>query len=340
MSHEIETFEDGTAAFFSAREVPWHQLGTVTDGALTVQEALKVAQLDWNVFKSDDPVQVPVLTDSGVQSVSYPGRYITYRDHPKLGLQALGVVGEQYTVIQNEEAFDFLNALADESGATIETAGSLLGGSQVFVTMKMPDTLKVAGGSDEVEFYLMATTSHDGSLAFTAAVTPIRVVCKNTQRMALGAAQSTWRLKHTSHVKGRVQQAREALGLTFEYQAAYEKAVGAMVDSPISEREVDAFLESLFPYSPKASTYQVMKVDETRQAVRGLYQHAPTQDNVRGTRWAAYSAVTEYADWVRPVRANGKDEDVVRAERVFLGSGDALKDKAFALLGGPALAAV
>ena len=331
MAHEIEQFADGTAAFFSAREVPWHNLGTVTDGALTVEEALKMAQLDWTVYKSADPVQVPVLTEIGVQSIAYPGRYMTYRDHPKLGLQALGVVGEVYTVIQNEAAFDFLNAIADESGATIETAGSLLGGSQVFMTMKMPETLTVAGGQDEVEFYLMATTSHDGSLAFTAAVTPIRVVCKNTQRMALDTAVSTWRLKHTTGVQGRVQQAREALGLTFRYQESYAKAVEDLVATPFLEREVDAFLERLFPYSPKASTYQIARTDETRGEVKALY-HAPTQDNSRGTRWAAYSAVTEWADWVRPVRAKDKDENVARAERIFLGASDALKDKAYSLL--------
>lgn len=331
MAHEIETFEDGTAAFFSAREVPWHRLGTVTDGALTVQEALKVAQLDWTVYKSDDPVQVPVLTPNGVQMVDYPGRYMTYRDHPKLGLQGLGVVGEVYTVIQNEEAFDFLNALADESGATIETAGSLLGGSQVFVTMKMPNSIVVAGAQDQVDFYLMATTSHDGSLAFTAAVTPIRVVCKNTQRLALGSAQSTWRLKHTTNVVGKVQQAREALGLTFRYQVAYEKAVDALVNTPFAEREVDAFLDTLFPVSKDASVWQVARTQATRDEVRALY-HAPTQDNARGTRWAAYSAITEWADWVRPVRGKDKDEDVVRAERVLLGAANSIKDKAYALL--------
>lgn len=334
MSHEIEQFTDGTAAFFSAREVPWHGLGTVTDGALTVEEALKVAQLDWTVYKSEEPVQVPVLTADGVQMVSYPGRYLTYRDHPKLGLGGLGVVGEVYTVIQNHEAFGFLNALVDESGATIETAGSLLGGSQVFVTVKMPKTIMLAGGQDEVEFYLVATTSHDGSLAFTAAVTPIRVVCKNTQRLALDRAVSTWRLKHTTNVTGKVQQAREALGLTFRYQEEYERAARDLVESKINEREVDAFLERLFPYQPKSSILQLTRVDQTREEVKALY-HAPTQDNARGTRWAAYSAVTEWADWAKPVRAKGKDEDLIRAERTFLGSSDALKDRAYRLLAGP-----
>ena len=50
MAHNLEQFEDGTTAFFTAREVAWHKLGTVTSGALTAQDALKTAFLDWQVI--------------------------------------------------------------------------------------------------------------------------------------------------------------------------------------------------------------------------------------------------------------------------------------------------
>ena len=56
MAHNLEQFEDGTTAFFTAREVAWHKLGTVTDNALTAEDALQTAFLDWQVIKSDQPV--------------------------------------------------------------------------------------------------------------------------------------------------------------------------------------------------------------------------------------------------------------------------------------------
>jgi hypothetical protein len=46
MASNIEQFADGSSAFFSAREVAWHKLGTVTEGALNAEDALKTAQLD------------------------------------------------------------------------------------------------------------------------------------------------------------------------------------------------------------------------------------------------------------------------------------------------------
>lgn len=333
MPANIEQFTDGTAAFFSNREVAWHRLGTVTDGAQTAQDALKLAQLDWQVYKSESPVQVPVVTNDGVTTIEVADKYATYRDHPKLGLQGLGVVGSQYEVIQNEEAFDFLNALADESGAVFETAGSLNDGRQVFMSMKMPEQITLAGGQDVVDMYLMATTSHNGTKAFTVAVTPVRPVCSNTVALALAQAKSSWYLKHTSNVKGRVQQARESLGLVFQYEQEYQKAIDSLAAAAFTERELDAFLKSLVKDVPKAATdRQQAKVLDTRAGIKALW-NAPTQANVTGTRWAAFNAVVEWADWAQPVRTpKTMDEATVRAMRAMTGASAGLKQAAFALL--------
>lgn len=330
MAHELEVFADGSASFFSNRQIPWHNLGTITDGALTADEALKVAQLDWTVTKSDDPVQVPVVTADGVTMVSVADKFMTYRDHPKLGLQGLGVVGSQYEVIQNSEAFEFLNFVADESGAVFETAGSLNGGRQVFMSMKLPEGVELAGGQDTVDLYLMASSSHDGTKAFTAAITPIRPVCANTVRLALGEAKSTWYMRHTQQVAGKIQQAREALGIAWQYRQAYIGAVDSLAAAPFTDAEFDAFLVSLISDNVKTDR-QRTNVEATRAQMRALW-NAPTQENVKGTKWAAYNTVAEWADWVKPVKAKGGDEAAVRSERIVLGLVDTVKDRAYGLL--------
>jgi phage/plasmid-like protein (TIGR03299 family) len=331
MAHAVETFEDGTSAFFSNREIPWHKLGTITDGAQTAEEALRLAQLDWKVYKSEDPINTTVLTEDGVVTLQVDGKFVTYRNHPKAGYEALGIVGNQYTVIQNTEAFDFLNALADESGAVFETAGSLNGGRQVFMSMKMPNAIELAGGQDTVDLYLMATTSHNGSKAFTAAITPIRPVCANTVAIALSQATSKWYLKHTSNVTGKVQQAREALGLVFKYEAEFEKAVNGLAATKMSDKEFNVFLETLIKVPAKATERQEVKVQDKRAEIASLW-NAPTQQNVKGTAWAAFNAVTEWSDWARPMRASKGNEEMLRAERLLGGLGEPLKNRAFALL--------
>jgi hypothetical protein len=49
--------------------------------------------------------------------------------------------------------------------------------------MKLPDTMLI-GGIDAVEWYIVARNSHDGTSAFRLLISPVRVVCANTQALA------------------------------------------------------------------------------------------------------------------------------------------------------------
>ena len=100
MAHRLEQFEDGDTAFFTNREVAWHALGTVTDGALTADQALETAFLDWTVTKSEKPVStiVPAYDGDKTETITYGDKFMTYRYHPKSHkAEALGVVGSRYT---------------------------------------------------------------------------------------------------------------------------------------------------------------------------------------------------------------------------------------------------
>ena len=327
MSHTIAQCADGTSAFFSNREPAWHKLGVVTDGAKTASEALKIAQLDSVVKVSENPISTTI----DGQSIKLDGRYLTYREHPKTGLTALGVVGNRYTPIQNSEAFEFLNYLADESGAVFETAGSLDDGRRVFMTMRFPESMKLASGDDVVDNYIMATNSHDGTLAFTLAVTPVRVVCQNTVRLALKQAVSSIKLRHTASATAKVQQARETLGIVWKYQEEFQSEVNRLVSQPFSNSDFKQFVEKLVPTPNDDTSLRVKNyAEQTRDSLMALWM-APTQQNVAGTKWAAYNAVAEYEDWAKPVRGEG-DKAILRAERITNGGSETLKQKAQLLL--------
>lgn len=96
------------------------------------------------------PVTAHEVTEGGVSAIEVADRFATVRTNPfTQAPEALGVVGRDYTPLQNEAHCGFLNTLADQSGAVFDTAGSLRGGRQVFVTMRLPESLQI-GGSDEV----------------------------------------------------------------------------------------------------------------------------------------------------------------------------------------------
>ena len=164
MAHEIETHGRQAAAVF-ARTDPWHRLGTTVAGqAFSAEDAMRLGHLGgWDVRKV--PLTASEITEHGVTTMDVPG-FATVRTNPFTHRpEALGVVGSGYHPLQNEEHAEFLNLLADESGAIFDTAGSLRGGRQVFVTMKLPNSLTI-GGTDRIDVNIAALNSHDGSSAF------------------------------------------------------------------------------------------------------------------------------------------------------------------------------
>jgi phage/plasmid-like protein (TIGR03299 family) len=246
--------------------------------------------------------------------------------------QYLGVVGSYYEPIQNEKHIDLLDALVDESGAHFDTAGSLRSGRETFVSMKLPETMNV-GGQDPVDLYLLALNSHDGASAFRFLVTPVRVVCANTQAAAIRSAKSSFSIRHVRGATGVIAEAREALELTFKYVSEFELEAERLIGMKFSNAEFDEYAKALFEFDKAETTRQFNTVTEHVEGVTSLWSSSATMAGITGTRWGAYQAVTEYTDHFMSVRNTGYDENILRANRTALsGSVTRLKEKAFAAL--------
>ena len=327
MASQIETFADGSASFFSNRVPAWHALGTVTENALSADEALTTAHLNWQVL------QYPVMADVSGTPVIAKSKRANVRFHPKTGdTSVLGIVGTRYTVVQNDQAFKFCDDILDVGGATFETAGSLDNGSRVFMTMKMPKGINV-GGHDAIDMYLMVVNSHDGSTPLIAAVTPVRVVCSNTVAAGVAAAKSVYRVAHTASATGRLSDAREALKMSYQYTGEFELLANELYTKTMSDKEFVKFMNKLVGEPPVItegeSSRSISMYESKRESLMGLWK-APTQENIKNTAWAAYNTVVEYVDWFSPVR--GGDVAVRRGERIVENTSNDFKEKALALL--------
>lgn len=312
MAHQIETFTNGKAAFFSAREDAWHRLGTVTSSAQTAEQALETALLaNWNVRK------VGLATEAGS---AVNDHWATVRTNPATNAEdVLGVVGRKYHPIQNEAHAELLNALVDLSGAHFETAGSLKGGREVFVTMKMPQGMSV-GGVDDVDLYIAALNSHDGSTSFRILVTPVRIVCANTQAAALRQAKSSFAIRHTRGSRAAIALARHALGLTHDYQAAFEAEAEAMIQQHMTTSTFMSMVKKIFPEPADSSPALAQRRYQDKvEELERLFAEAATNENIRDTAWAGYQAVTEYIDHFAPAQRTkwAADESTARAIRAL-----------------------
>lgn len=317
MAHEIEQFEDGTAAFVSARLDAWHRLGTVLESTFTAEEAMQHAKLGgWNVRK------LPLTAQVGDSMVDVPGKYATIRDNPVSSQpEVLGVVGELYQVFQNEQHCQFLNTLVDESGAHFETAGSLRGGREVFVTMRLPQHMTI-GGEDELRPYIVALNSHDGTSNFRVLTTMVRVVCANTQAAALRSNLGIHTIHHTGDLEVKVEEVRAALGLSFTYLSDFQAEAEKMLATPLREVDFVNKVRRIFPAKHELTDRGKGQYDKKILFLRQLFAEASTNENIRGTRWAGYQAVTEYLDHYAPVRAgddpSNEREAFVRAEKTLV----------------------
>lgn len=328
MAHQIEVNGE-QAAFVSVRENAWHKLGTVVESELTAAEALEAAYLaNWNVRKEE------IYLANGTK---VPDRFATVRNNPftQDQVDVLGVVGTKYEPIQNEDHAELLDALVGESGSHFQTAGSLYGGKQTFITMKLPNTMKIAG-IDEIETYIAALNSHDGSKAFQFIVTPIRIVCANTQAAALRNAHSRFSVRHTkSGSSGIIAQARECLGLTYKYMYEFEVKAQEMIQKSMTDDQFESIISQLYPQAEEASDIVQLRTEIHHKNLFELWNASPTMTDIKGTAWAGYQAVTEYLDHYIDIQ--GKDASKLaeyRALAAVSGKSDAFKSKAFDLFAG------
>lgn len=245
MAHNIE-FRNGQAGFVEngRKARAWHRLGTVFDRPLTVKEALHYSHADYKVVLQPLAVITPDIRcemDTGSVMALQLSNAIIPKMKATMRLdthQYLGIVSENYGIVQNEDAFKFIDTLvtgklADlEHTPVIETAGVLGKGERVFVTAKFSDDIILDNkGDDRVEMYMVFTTSHDGMGAVKCMVTPVRVVCNNTLNFAMKHNAGTLSLTHSRNIMNRLdlrkrenaEFAHKALNTYHIYKKSLEK---------------------------------------------------------------------------------------------------------------------
>lgn len=311
----------------SAGLKPWHQdLGIGVkeraDELMTWEEAYERAGLTWEVEKRK------VYAGSKHRSIAVPGYVATVRADKDI---PLGVVKESYSVIQNSECFAFLNALVDSGDLQYETAGSLQQGRMVWALAHVPADIDLGEGGN-VKSYLLMTNNHDGRGAATAAVTPIRVECQNTLDAAL-RTQRRFAIRHIGNTVSKLEEARQALGITFAYMETFEAVARRLLGTPLSAKEIVALTEELVP-SPRDPDEPVpTRTLNRREAILSIVNGADNLQNVKGTAWGFYNAVAQYADHEITYReTKGSPRAENRALAIIGGSASEMKDKALALV--------
>jgi phage/plasmid-like protein (TIGR03299 family) len=305
-------------SFFSVKERAWHGLGKIVDQYPTSAEAIKFAGLDYFVekrplftFDTENNTGDPD-TDILIPEIEVPNYFATIRTDTE---QVLGVVGKDYEVVQNVNAFEFFDAIVGGGdGILYETAGALGVGQRIFITAKLPGYIRV-GKDDFIEKYLFLTTSHDGFGSITAAFTPIRIVCNNTLNAAMANHSGAIKIRHTASANDRLKQAHTLMGISSNLGAELEGLFNNWSQIRITDNEVKKLIQvAMAPNKEVLKNLEMGKDDDLSTTytnmVDKVYEYAftsPSQqmETTAGTLFGAYNAVTGYFQNVR----NYKDEE-------------------------------
>ncbi len=299
---------------FYVREAPWHGLGVRVESALNSEDALVMSGLNWNV------IQRPIMTTN---YTPIPGYKANIRDTDN---RVLGVVTDRYRVVQNAEAFAFTDALLGE-GVRYETAGSLQDGKKIWILAKLPDKYIIEG--EQIDPYLVFSSSHDGSGSIKVAMTPVRVVCQNTLNLALGTAKRVWATVHVGDLAAKMDEAHNTLLLAEKYMGRLGMEFSRLSKIKLSDQKVMEYIDLLLPMDEQPTDIHRKNITRIREDMKRRYFDAPDLKHVGKNAYRFINAVSDFATHAKPLRNTANYQENMFAKTI---EGNPLIDKAYELV--------
>ena len=299
---------------FYVGETPWHKLGVPLDNPPTIEEAVILANLDWEVHK--EPTYFLKTMHEGVNPYSLANfasmlskpeliptkHYVTIRKKVDSEFIILGNVSERYEVLQNKDAFTPFNVLLDH-GYELETAGAVREGRMVWILARKVDNELNKVGDDNVERYVVLMNSHDGSTPVFMQPTTIRVVCANTLDYALSKESPLrFSIKHTANVKERLEEVTSALSFAEGNWRKAHEIMNRMVEHEMNFQQVKLYFEAVIPFLKHRGKSGKDELGVARRDIATpvfsqlMNNFAGGHGNKGETVWDAYNAITQYYD--------------------------------------------
>ena len=300
---------------------PWHGLGTSLFQPATALEAIQAANLGCNVVK-----QPLYMGDPDECLYPVDGKYaiVPADKWGNTECPIFGIVGPEYTPLQNSKAFEFFDPIIGEGAAIYHTAGALDDGQRIWILAKLPSYIEVAN-DDITDKYLLLSNSHDGNSSVQIKFTPIRVVCWNTLTMALKHG-STVRVPHRRDVQRRLEEARTLLKIIDTRYLEIEYTFKAMAKTRFNTPRLYEFLNRVFPDPSDPSDVRGRRrIEQMRTAAAELFEQGRGNQKpaVSGTLWAAYNGVTELIDH------KASSDKAAHLDSIWFGNGYLTKARAY-----------
>lgn len=269
------------------REATWNKVGTDIRSANSVKEALQISGLDYEVVKA------PVYLSNGHR---IKDQFATKKKGTD---EVFGIVGKDYTIVQNEEAFSFVDGIISE-GLTFIKAGET--SYMNYIIASLPEQYIL---DDEFNPYIIFQNSHAGATTLKAAICPLRIICQNQFTMAFRNAENKISLRHSSSIHEKMNEAQHILQFSAEYMNSFNMMATKMAANKIGEEKAIELIDKYFLVDDDASTRKVNSNEEKKMILLNAYNSEDNQ-NFRGTVWGLVNAFSDYITHIDPSRKTEK----------------------------------
>lgn len=261
----------------------WHGLERLTGRLMTIDEALKEAEMLWDVRMEPAFYRGAVNPQTGkAHPIEVPNCKLAVRQDTRA---VLGIHTDRYTAYQYHA---FARIVADllvtkDREAVVDTLGTLFGGRQMFMSCATPEPFRVLG--DEFTQHFLGVASHDGSRPVAAGFSQVRTVCNNTLSYNLrhGIGHNPFKgVRHVGDMDKTMKQRSKMWKEMIEIRRALQKKAEELVAIKFTTSQVDDMVCELNPM-PDPSEY-------TREQKKLLEKHKRTVDEQRSQFWRAIQA--------------------------------------------------
>ena len=279
------------------RTATWSKVGKSVEECRSMEQVLEASGLDYTVemrpvFMNAGPVD---MTEA---MAAVPNRFVTVRtsdNHP------YDVVSDKFEIIQNRDAFDFVNYMGDE--LTFEKAGETQSG-MVYIIGKLPE-VSILG--DAFTPYVLFRNGFNGKTKITAAISPLRIVCQNQFNFAFKNTANAITIRHVRNAEAKLEEARETLRMTADYMEQLTLMAERFAAMKISGPQMGRVVKYLFPIPEDTSInpFKRKNLEDQRAAFLAAHEQEDNR-NFRGTAWGLVNAYTDFITHKEPA---GKRED-------------------------------
>lgn len=316
----------------STERKAWYETQGITlKNVTSLDVALKLSGLDFEVEKK--PVYFNStfgMTNEAGKNLppkftKIEGQFTTVRTDT---MQPFGVVTDAYEILQNRDAFDFLDSLVME-GAKFETAGFFKkNGAASYITMST-EPMTILG--DEFDPFMMISNGHDGGSAIKVALTPIRAYCRNSAILALKKATSIVTIHHSRKMYDKLVAAKEVLTANTNYLEELKIVAEKLATTPFSEEAFEALAKKLFaPKEEQSEIIQIRNIVQFEKLMKA-YREDDLQ-NFNGSAWKALQAVSDFESHPAKFRKSKEVANNGTPEFQIIYNGMPLLNKVFAML--------